>query len=120
MSHRQLHGRLHWVLISGPAYGCQSLVVKVRKMPSRTTIVQRQWDLRSVGNRKCPMQNASTFLLIPDPMRSRYKVKRLVGSGISQRAAAARSQTVWRWLVNLSFQPWARAASSRAGGEGGP
>jgi len=28
----------------------------------------------------------------------------LGGSGISQRAAAARTQTVWRWLVRKKLQ----------------
>ena len=62
-------GRLSWVLIPGllattdgnyrssvhglidlgSVYGCQSLVVKVRKMPSRTTIVQRQLVKGSVN-----------------------------------------------------------------------
>ena len=59
-------GRLSWVLIPDPlckyqefthgpsmdlgsVYGCQSLVVKVRKMPSRTTIVQRQLVKGSVN-----------------------------------------------------------------------
>ena len=40
--------------------------------------------------------------LIPGPMNlGRFVVSGLcIGPGISQRAAAARSQTVWRWLVH--------------------
>tara|TARA_Y100000052_G_scaffold26001_1_gene30288 strand:- start:130 stop:477 length:348 start_codon:yes stop_codon:yes gene_type:complete len=39
--------------------------------------------------------------LIPEPALCKLKASpvQVVGSGISQRAAAARSQTVWRWLV---------------------
>jgi len=33
-----------------------------------TKKVSRAMDLGSVGNRKRPMRNASTFLLIPDPL----------------------------------------------------
>ena len=58
-------GRRITHLIPGPAYGCQSLVVKVRKMPSRTTIVQRQWDLGSAGPGKGALVTLSCWLWCP-------------------------------------------------------
>jgi len=35
------------------------------------------------------------------PVQRRASPTNALGSGISQRAAAARTQTVWRWLVTL-------------------
>ena len=48
--------------------------------------------------------------LIPDPLGN-HRENCASGSGISQRAAAARTQTVWRWLVK-------RQASSLTAGPG--
>ena len=75
-------GRRITHLIPGPAYGCQSLVVKVRKMPSRTTIVQRQWDLGSVGAGKRALVNLSF-----QPKRERKLASR--GGGWALRAQAS-------------------------------
>ena len=63
--------------------------------------------------------------LIPDPMWvgsdiTKWKVMRN-GSGISQRAAAARSQRLWRWLV-IILEPLIceRKLTSWDGGRVGP
>jgi len=63
---------------------------------SRHTIVLNVW----VWSRHQPK-------LIPGPVAGILVRLVTAGPGISQRAAAARTQTVWRWLVVTSNKPQA-------------
>jgi len=51
-------------------------------------------------------------LLIPDPVENRTLGP--AGSGISQRAAAARTQRLWRWLVVTGRKPQASSHKLQA------